>query len=58
MLRFCTQGGKASLDLQPHWVSSLAWPEEEEAGSLWGGGASRAAAGGSHGWDTGTSRSP
>lgn len=36
MLRFCTQGGKASLDLQPHWVSSLAWPEEE-AGSLWGG---------------------
>uniref|UniRef100_A0A671MPI0 HECT-type E3 ubiquitin transferase n=1 Tax=Sinocyclocheilus anshuiensis TaxID=1608454 RepID=A0A671MPI0_9TELE len=29
-------GGKASLDLQPHWVSSLAWPEEE-AGSLWGG---------------------
>ncbi|XP_016128716.1 probable E3 ubiquitin-protein ligase HERC1 [Sinocyclocheilus grahami] len=29
-------GGKALLDLQPHWVSSLAWPEEE-AGSLWGG---------------------
>ncbi|KTF92774.1 hypothetical protein cypCar_00003724 [Cyprinus carpio] len=29
-------GGKASLDLQPHWVSSLAWPEEE-AGSLWSG---------------------
>ncbi|XP_016139643.1 LOW QUALITY PROTEIN: probable E3 ubiquitin-protein ligase HERC1 [Sinocyclocheilus grahami] len=29
-------GGKASLNLQPHWVSSLAWPEEE-AGSLWGG---------------------
>uniref|UniRef100_A0A673N4A9 HECT-type E3 ubiquitin transferase n=1 Tax=Sinocyclocheilus rhinocerous TaxID=307959 RepID=A0A673N4A9_9TELE len=29
-------GGKALLDLQPHWVSSLAW-SEEEAGSLWGG---------------------
>ncbi|XP_067298543.1 probable E3 ubiquitin-protein ligase HERC1 isoform X4 [Pseudorasbora parva] len=29
-------GGKATMDLQPHWVSSLAWPEEE-AGSLWGG---------------------
>ncbi|TRY89480.1 hypothetical protein DNTS_016060 [Danionella cerebrum] len=29
-------GGKASLDVQPYWVSSLAWPEEE-AGSLWGG---------------------
>ncbi|TRY89487.1 hypothetical protein DNTS_016060 [Danionella cerebrum] len=28
--------GKASLDVQPYWVSSLAWPEEE-AGSLWGG---------------------
>ncbi|KAA0723274.1 putative E3 ubiquitin-protein ligase HERC1 [Triplophysa tibetana] len=29
-------GGKASLDMQPHWVSALAWPEEEAA-SLWGG---------------------
>lgn len=24
------------MELQPHWVSSLTWPEEE-AGSLWGG---------------------
>lgn len=24
------------MDLQPYWVSALAWPEEE-AGSLWGG---------------------
>ncbi|XP_035381674.1 probable E3 ubiquitin-protein ligase HERC1 isoform X2 [Electrophorus electricus] len=29
-------GGKGLLDLQPHWVSSLAWPENE-AGSLWSG---------------------
>ncbi|TUG88269.1 putative E3 ubiquitin-protein ligase HERC1 [Bagarius yarrelli] len=29
-------GGKALLDLQPHWVSSLVWPENE-AGCLWAG---------------------
>ncbi|XP_053490210.1 probable E3 ubiquitin-protein ligase HERC1 isoform X6 [Ictalurus furcatus] len=29
-------GGKGLLDLQPHWVSSLAWPENE-AGCLWAG---------------------
>ncbi|XP_076880016.1 putative E3 ubiquitin-protein ligase HERC1 isoform X2 [Brachyhypopomus gauderio] len=29
-------GGKGLLDVQPHWVSSLAWPENE-AGSLWSG---------------------
>ncbi|XP_030650140.1 probable E3 ubiquitin-protein ligase HERC1 isoform X2 [Chanos chanos] len=29
-------GGKGLVDQQPHWVSTLAWPEEE-AGSLWGG---------------------
>ncbi|XP_014872809.1 probable E3 ubiquitin-protein ligase HERC1 isoform X1 [Poecilia latipinna] len=27
-------GGKGLLDVQPHWVSALAWPEEE-AESLW-----------------------
>lgn len=29
-------GGKGLLDVQPHWVSALAWPEEE-AESLWCG---------------------
>ncbi|KAM9317693.1 putative E3 ubiquitin-protein ligase HERC1 [Pholidichthys leucotaenia] len=29
-------GGKGLLDVQPHWVSALAWPEEE-AQSLWCG---------------------
>uniref|UniRef100_A0A667Y6L3 HECT-type E3 ubiquitin transferase n=1 Tax=Myripristis murdjan TaxID=586833 RepID=A0A667Y6L3_9TELE len=29
-------GGKGLLDVQPHWVSALAWPEGE-AGSLWSG---------------------
>ncbi|XP_028298817.1 probable E3 ubiquitin-protein ligase HERC1 isoform X3 [Gouania willdenowi] len=29
-------GGKGLLDVQPHWVSALAWPEEE-ASSLWCG---------------------
>ncbi|KAG7482603.1 putative E3 ubiquitin-protein ligase HERC1 isoform X2 [Solea senegalensis] len=28
-------GGKGLLDVQPHWVSALAWPKEEE--SLWCG---------------------
>ncbi|KAI1904452.1 hypothetical protein AGOR_G00005790 [Albula goreensis] len=27
-------GGKGLLDIQPHWVSALAWPEREPA-SLW-----------------------
>ncbi|KAJ8248744.1 hypothetical protein GJAV_G00227260 [Gymnothorax javanicus] len=29
-------GGKGLLDVQPHWVSALAWPEREPA-SLWAG---------------------
>nr|XP_057932868.1 probable E3 ubiquitin-protein ligase HERC1 isoform X6 [Doryrhamphus excisus] len=29
-------GGKGLLDVQPHWVSALAWPEEEPQ-SLWSG---------------------
>ncbi|XP_061622236.1 probable E3 ubiquitin-protein ligase HERC1 isoform X5 [Phyllopteryx taeniolatus] len=29
-------GGKGLLDVQPHWVSALAWPEDE-AESLWSG---------------------
>ncbi|CAG5849679.1 unnamed protein product [Menidia menidia] len=29
-------GGRGLLDVQPHWVSALAWPEEE-AESLWCG---------------------
>uniref|UniRef100_A0A1A7WGI3 HECT-type E3 ubiquitin transferase n=1 Tax=Iconisemion striatum TaxID=60296 RepID=A0A1A7WGI3_9TELE len=29
-------GGKGLLDVQPHWVSALAWPEQE-AESLWCG---------------------
>lgn len=29
-------GGKGILDVQPHWVSALAWPKEE-ADSLWSG---------------------
>ncbi|XP_066503891.1 probable E3 ubiquitin-protein ligase HERC1 isoform X4 [Hoplias malabaricus] len=29
-------GGKGLLDIQPHWVSSLAWPENEP-GCLWAG---------------------
>ncbi|KAJ8417270.1 hypothetical protein AAFF_G00284970 [Aldrovandia affinis] len=29
-------GGKGLLDVQPHWVSALAWPEQEPA-SLWAG---------------------
>lgn len=29
-------GGKGLLDVQPHWVSALAWPEGE-AVSLWSG---------------------
>uniref|UniRef100_A0A3B1IF13 Uncharacterized protein n=1 Tax=Astyanax mexicanus TaxID=7994 RepID=A0A3B1IF13_ASTMX len=29
-------GGKGLLDLQPHWVSALSWPENEP-GCLWAG---------------------
>lgn len=29
-------GGKGLLDVQPHWVSALAWPKEE-AETLWCG---------------------
>uniref|UniRef100_A0A3Q2XK51 HECT-type E3 ubiquitin transferase n=1 Tax=Hippocampus comes TaxID=109280 RepID=A0A3Q2XK51_HIPCM len=29
-------GGKGLLDVQPHWVSAVAWPEDE-AESLWSG---------------------
>lgn len=29
-------GGKGLLDLQPHWVSALAWPEEGPA-AAWKG---------------------
>lgn len=31
-------GGKGLLDLQPHWVSALAWPEEGPA-AAWTGDA-------------------
>lgn len=30
------EGGKGLLDVQPHWVSAVAWPEDE-AESLWSG---------------------
>lgn len=30
------EGGKGLLDVQPHWVSALAWPKEE-AETLWCG---------------------